>query len=160
MLARLKWNQQRSSVHFTWSSCSVSHSLSSPLSLFHSPSRSVTVKFSWSGLNFMCIYLFFFASIFPSLIIYFPCFRKLCFSFLLLSLGFSNIIVVPSCKQKALWDILLPIRRRRALETNFPIGQLIAFSTQAKSWLLKLKFRLQLSVVVVCFFLLLLGTII
>lgn len=131
------------------------------LSLFHSPSRSVTVKFSWSGLNFMCIYLFlFFASIFPSLIIYFPWFRKLCFSFLLLSLGFSNIIVVPSCKQKALWDILLPIRRRRALETNFPIGQLIAFSVQAKSWLLKLKFRLQLSVDVVCLFLLLLGTII
>lgn len=28
------------------------------LSLFHSPSRSVTVKFSWSGLNFMCIYFF------------------------------------------------------------------------------------------------------
>lgn len=92
MLARLKWNQQRSSVHFTWSSCSLSLSLCLPL--FHSPSRSVTVKFSWSGLNFMCIY--FFAGIFPSLIIYFPCFRKLCFSFLLLSLGFSNIIVVPN----------------------------------------------------------------
>lgn len=136
-------------------SLSLSSSLSLSLSLSFCNSQ---IFLEW--IKFY-VYLFvFFARIFPSLIIYFPCFRKLCFSFLLLSLGFSNIIVVPSCKQKALWDILLPIRRRRALETNFPIGQLIAFSTQAKSWLLKLKFRLQLSVDVVCLFLLLLGTII
>lgn len=130
-------------------SLDVKLSLSLSHSLFHSPSRSVRVKFSWSGLNFMCI--FFLCSIFSSLIIYFACFRKLCFSFLML-LGFSNIIVVPSRKQNALWDILLPIRRRRALETNFPIGQLIAFSAQTKSWLNKLKFRLQLSVDVVVIF--------
>lgn len=137
-------------------SLSVSSSLSLSLSLSFGNSQ---IFLKWIKF-YVYLFVFFFASIFPSLIIYFPCFRELCFSFLLLSLGFSNIIVVPSCKQKALWDILLPIRWRRALETNFPIGQLIAFSVQAKSWLLKLKFRLQLSVDVVCLFLLLLGTII
>lgn len=123
-----------------------------------SPSLPLSLSLSLSFCNsqiflkWIKFYVYFFlSSIFPSLIIYFACFRKLCFSFLLL-LRFSNIIVVPSCKQNALWDILLPIRRRRALETNFPIGQLIAFSAQAKSWLNKLKFRLQLSVDIVVVF--------